>query len=314
MAVDLGVQLGSLSLRNPIIAASGCYGYGLEYAEIADPGDLGGFVTKSISPERWEGNPPPRLAEAGNGLINSIGLANMGVGEFLAEVAPKLRGVGTRVIVSVACKVMEEYERVVERLEEAEGIDGYELNISCPNVKEGGMAFSRNPRVTEELVRRVRARTSRWVTAKLTPNVASVAEGAKAAEAGGADAVSLINTLVGMAVDYRTRRPKVATVTGGYSGPPIKPVALAKVWEAAGVVKIPVIGIGGITSWEDVLEFMIVGASAVQVGTALFADPRLPGVLTGGLAGYLESEGIGSIREIIGTLDTGGAFQVGVPR
>ena len=234
--------------------------------------ELGGFITKSISLERWRGNPPPRLAEVGPGLINSIGLANMGVDEFIETIVPQYEKVNTRVIVSVACKVREEYSRVVERLEQVDGIDGYELNISCPNVKEGGMAFSQNPAVTEKLVSEVRTRTDRWITTKLTPNVAKISDGAMASEAGGADAVSLINTLVGMAVDIRTRRPMIGTITGGYSGPPIKPVALAKVWEAYNSVSIPVIGIGGITTWEDVVEFMLVGATACLLYTSDAAD------------------------------------------
>ncbi len=313
MEADLKVKLGSLQLANPIIAASGCYGYGVEYASIADPANLGGFITKSISPTRWEGNPPPRLVEAGNGLLNSIGLANMGVEEFTGKMVPKLGGTDTRVFVSVAGKVLEDYIFVVEKLEAAEGIDGYELNISCPNVKEGGMAFGQNPVITERLVEQVRSRTKRWIMVKLTPNVASIAEGAKAAETGGADGISLINTLVGMAVEYKSRRPKLATVTGGYSGPPIKPVALAKVWEAAKAVRIPVIGIGGITSWRDVVEFMIVGASAVQVGTALYADPELPEKLVEGLRDYMAEENIPKISEIVGSLQTDKAYTLGVP-
>jgi len=313
MGNELQVKLGSLTFHSPVIAASGCYGYGTEYVEVADPSHLGGFVSKSISLTRWKGNPPPRLTEVGPGLINSIGLANMGVEEFLEKVAPNLAGLQTRVIVSVACKVMEEYEEVVARLEESDSIDGYELNISCPNVKEGGMAFSQNPLVTEELVKRVRLRTRKWIMAKLTPNVATVTPGANAAEAGGADAISLINTVVGMAVDWRSRRPKIATITGGYSGPPIKPIALAKVWEAYNAVSIPVVGMGGITTWSDVVEFMIVGASAVQVGTAIYADPAVPEKLNQGLKEYMVTEGIHSLSEIVGTLKTDRAASVGVP-
>ena len=313
MQNKLKVSLGSLSLESPIIAASGCYGYGVEYKDVADPRHLGGFVTKSISLTRWKGNPPPRLTEVGPGLINSIGLANMGVDEFNATVAPQFPSLHTRKIVSVACKVMEEYEEVVARLEEADGIDGYELNISCPNVKEGGMAFSQNPVVTEELVKRVRKRTNRWIMAKLTPNVADVAPGAKAAEAGGANALSLINTVVGMAVDWKSRRPRIATVTGGYSGPPIKPIALAKVWQAYNAVSIPLVGMGGITTWSDVVEFMIVGASAVQVGTALYADPALPEKLNRSLQDYMEAEGVADLSEIVGSLKTDRAASVGVP-
>ncbi|MBD3165087.1 dihydroorotate dehydrogenase, partial [bacterium] len=206
MSERLRVTLNGLDLATPVLAASGCYGYGVEYAEVADPRYLGGFITKSVSPVRWAGNPPPRLCEVGSGLINSIGLANMGVKEFAETVVPQYAGLETRKIVSIAGKVQDDYLAVVDRLEQVEGIDGYELNISCPNVKEGGMAFSQNPDVTENMVKRVRMISKRWITAKLTPNVASVADGAKAAQEGGADAVSLINTLVGMAVDWRSRR------------------------------------------------------------------------------------------------------------
>lgn len=313
MPADISVKLGDLTLNSPVIVASGCYGYGSEYAEVAAPSHLGGFITKSISLARWRGNPPPRLYEMGTGLLNSIGLANMGVDEFIETTAPKIVNQGTKVFVSVACKVMEEYEEVVEKLEDIQGLDGYELNISCPNVKEGGMAFSQNPAISEELVRRVRKRTNRFITAKLTPNVVSVKEGAKAAEIGGADAISLINTVVGMAVDWKSRRPRLATVTGGYSGPPVKPIALAKVWEAYNAVTIPVIGLGGITSWQDVLEFMIVGASAVQVGTALYADPCVPEKIAIGLSEYMKEQGIKSLGEIVGTLKTDRAASIGVP-
>lgn len=313
MPFSLKTTVGSLEMSSPIMAASGCYGYGTEYRDIADPIHLGAFITKSISLERWKGNPPPRLTETGTGLINSIGLANMGVDNFIKEVGSELKGLGTRAIVSVACKVMEEYAQVVEKLEECEHIDGYELNISCPNVKEGGMAFSQNPRVTEELVKDVRKRTNRWITSKLTPNVASVRDGARAAEAGGSDALSLINTVVGMAVDVQTRRPKIATITGGYSGPPIKPIALAKVWEAFNSVNIPIIGMGGISSWEDVIEFMIVGASAVQVGTALYADPKIPEKLNEQLTKYGVENNLASLSELTGSLKTDRGAMVGVP-
>jgi dihydroorotate dehydrogenase (NAD+) catalytic subunit len=313
MAFSLKTTVGTLEMNGPIMAASGCYGYGIEYRDVADPSHLGAFVTKSISLERWKGNPPPRLAEVGPGLINSIGLANMGVDSFLREIGPQLPDLGTKVVVSVACKVMEEYAQVVERLEECTAIDGYELNISCPNVKEGGMAFSQNPRVTEQLVSSVRKVTGKWFTSKLTPNVASVQDGARAAEAGGSDAVSLINTLVGMAVDWKTQRPRVATITGGYSGPPIKPVALAKVWEAYNAVKIPIIGMGGIVSWTDVLEFMIVGASAVQIGTALYADPQISQKLNEELIKYGTEHSLSSLSEIVGSLKTDRAAMVGVP-
>ncbi len=312
-SIDLSVSLGSLELHNPLIAASGCFGYGVEYDDVADRDHLGGFITKSISLQPWKGNDPPRLTEVSPGLLNSIGLANMGVDRFATEIAPQIVGGKARAIVSVACKVMEEYEEVVARLEEVQGLDGYELNISCPNVKEGGMAFCLNPTLTEELVSRVRRTTDRWITTKLTPNMTSISDGARASEAGGADAVSLINTLVGMAVDYKSRRPKLATITGGYSGPPIKPVALAKVWEVWNAVKIPIIGIGGITNWKDVVEFMIVGAGAVQIGTALYTEPNLPAQIASDLETFMTEEGITSLSELTGTLKTDRGAMVGVP-
>ncbi len=314
MAPELGVKLGSLEFKNPLIAASGCYGYGIEYSDVSSPEILGGFVTKSVSLKPWKGNPPPRIAETGTGMINSIGLANMGVKRFIEEIVPQYEGIDTRIIVSVACKILEEYVEVVQHLEDAPFIDGYELNISCPNVKEGGMAFSQNPIVTEELVSRVRKSTNRWVMAKLTPNVARISEGAVAAENGGADAVSMINTLVGMAIDYQSRKPRVSTITGGYSGPPIKPVALAKVWETYNAVNIPIMGMGGIISWEDVLEFLIVGSCAVQVGTALFSTPDLPLEMLAALEKYLVDDDISDISELTGSLRRAEPYTVGTPR
>ena len=310
---DLTTHIGSLTFHNPLMAASGCFGYGTEYDDVANRDTLGAFITKSISLKPWKGNDPPRLAEVSPGLLNSIGLANMGVERFAAEVAPKITGGKSKPVVSVACKVMEEYEQVVEVLEDIPGIAGYELNISCPNVKEGGMAFCLNPAVTEELVGRVRKKTNRWITAKLTPNMTSISTGAQAAADGGADAVSLINTLVGMAVDWRTRRPRLATITGGYSGPPIKPVALAKVWEVHNNVKIPIVGIGGIAQWQDVVEFFIVGASAVQIGTALYVEPNLPEKIIKGLHAYMEEENLQSLSDLTGSLKTDRGVMVGVP-
>lgn len=300
--IDLSVRLGSLTLKSPILVASGTFGYGQESADLVDLNALGGIVTKSITLETRDGNPPPRIVELPAGMLNSIGLANVGVEKFLAEKLPFLRSLATAVIVNVAGSTAEEFLAVVQRLEDAEGIDAYELNFSCPNVKEGGLEFSQNPAVTEKVTRMIREVTRRPLIIKLTPNVTRVGTIARAAEAGGADAVSLINTLVGMAVDVRTRRPRINSIVGGYSGPAIKPVALAKVFEVAQAVKIPIVGMGGIMNLEDALEFLIVGASAVQVGTANFIDPSTGEKIIRALADYCQQHKLRSVRDLVGSL------------
>ncbi|MGQ9854188.1 MAG: dihydroorotate dehydrogenase [Candidatus Oleimicrobiaceae bacterium] len=300
---DLTVALGPLTLKNPVLVASGTFGYGEEFAPFLDLNRLGGVVTKTITLEPRAGNPPPRIAETTAGMLNSIGLANVGVDAFIKDKLPYLQQFSTAIIVNVAGRTAQEFAAVVRRLEESGlRIDAYELNYSCPNVKEGGMAFSASPQVAYAVTHELRKMTRRPLIAKLTPNVTRIAEIAQAVADGGADAVSAINTLVGMAVDYRTRKPKLATVVGGLSGPAIKPVALAKVWEIKKAVKIPIIGIGGIQAFEDVLEFLIVGASAVQVGTANFLTPDCAGRIVQDLEDYCRQGGISRLADLVGTL------------
>ncbi len=302
MSVDLSVKLGSLQLKTPVLTASGTFGYGTEYRELLDVSQLGGIVTKTITPRPRPGNPSPRIWEVSGGMLNSIGLANVGVDAFISEKLPELSNIGTTVIVNVAGSSVEEYWEVVEKLDREKGFDAYEINISCPNVKAEGMAFGSNPEVTEKIVRGVRDRTKRPIIPKLTPNVTSISEIARACEAAGADALSLINTLVGMAIDIQSRKPQIATVTGGYSGPSIKPIALAKVFEAYKAVSIPLIGIGGISCAEDAIEFFIAGASAIQVGTATFINPQTSLEIITGIEEYCEKQEISSIRDLVGSL------------
>jgi dihydroorotate dehydrogenase (NAD+) catalytic subunit len=298
--VDLSVKLGPLELANPVLVASGTFGYGQESAGLTDLNALGGIVTKSISEKVRDGNPPPRLFETGAGMLNSIGLANVGVKRFLVEKLPFLRTLRCKTIVNVAGSTGEEFVRVVERLEQAEGIDAYELNFSCPNVKEGGLEFSQDPRITESVTQAVRRITRRPLLVKLTPNVTRVGDIARATEAAGADAVSLINTLTGMAIDIHTRKPRINTIVGGYSGPAIKPVALAKVYEVWKAVQIPIVGIGGIMDWRDAVEFLLAGATAIQVGTANFINPNAGVEIVEGLREFCKSEGIRRVAELTG--------------
>lgn len=300
--VDLSVKIAGLVLKNPVLVASGTFGYGQESESLVDLQKLGGIVTKSVTLKRRDGNPPPRICELPAGMLNSIGLANVGVHAFIAEKLPYLRSVDTAIIVNVAGSTVDEYVEVVGMLEEEEGIDAYELNFSCPNVKEGGLEFSQNAQVTAEATRLVRDVTARPLIVKLTPNVTRVGEIAQAAADGGADAVSLINTLVGLAVDVETRRPKIYTGAGGYSGPAIKPVALAKVFEVANQVDIPIIGIGGIMNLNDALEFLITGASAVQVGTANFVDPATGERIATELRDHCQRNGIAAMAELVRSL------------
>ncbi|MFQ5864578.1 MAG: dihydroorotate dehydrogenase [bacterium] len=302
--VDLSVHIGTLKLKNPVLVASGTFGYGQESQELVNLNALGGIVTKSISLKPRDGNPPPRIVELPAGMLNSIGLANVGVERFLDEKLPFLSSLKTSIIVNIAGSTAEEFLRVVQRMEDAEGIDGYELNFSCPNVKEGGLEFSQRSQVTAKVTEMIRNATARPLIIKLTPNVTEIGEIAKAAEEAGADAVSLINTLVGLSVDIDSRRPRINTVTGGYSGPAIKPVALAKVYEVANCVNIPIIGIGGIMNGQDALEFMITGACAVQVGTANFIDPSIGEKIIAEIFQYCEKWGIKKIDELVGTLKT----------
>jgi len=301
---NLSVQIGSLKLANPVLTASGTFGYGEEFDSLLNLNRLGGLVTKAVSLEVRIGNPYPRIAETACGMLNSIGLANAGVKNFIRDRLPFLQRLTTVVMVNVAGKTVDDFARVVEEIENAGGVDGYELNVSCPNVKEGGMAFSTDPKITAAVTSKARSVTDRCLIVKLSPNVTSISDIARAAEQAGADAVSLINTVVGMAVDIKTKRPKLATITGGLSGPAIKPIALARVFEVAQTVSIPIIGIGGIMNVEDVLEFLITGATAIQVGTANFVNPRIAEQLVDDLENYCQQQNIQDVRQIIGSIVT----------
>ena len=299
---NLKIKIAGVQFRTPVFVASGTFGYGQEAKDLVELNGLGAIVTKSISPEPRIGNPQPRLAELPAGMLNSIGLANVGVERFVAEKLPFLRSVDTRIIVNIAGKTEDEFIAVLERLEDEAGIDGYELNYSCPNVSEGGLEFSQDPAVTERLTTRARKRTQRLLVTKLTPNITDIGKIAQAAEQGGADAVSLINTVQGMAIDIETFRPRINTGIGGYSGPAIKPIALAKVFQARRATGLPIIGIGGIMTWQDAVEFFLAGATAVQVGTANFIDPGTGVRLAGEIEQFLQRKQIGSVQEIVGAV------------
>lgn len=298
---DLTVNIGTLELRNPVLAASGTFGYGSEYGRFVDLTDFGGIVTKTLTPEPWPGNPPPRAAETAAGMLNSIGLQNVGVEAFIRDKMPYLRKVDTALIVNVGGGPVEEFVYVTERLSDCEGIDALEINMSCPNVS-GGMDFSTDPRRAAVLVSTLRGITELPLIAKLTPNVTDIGEIARSVEEAGADAISAINTLRGMAVDIRTRRPMLGAVTGGLSGPAIKPVAVAAVYRIASQVAVPVIGIGGIMSGKDAVEFLVAGATAVQVGTATFVEPRAGPSVARALAEWCAASEVHSVRSLIGSI------------
>ncbi|MEW6511541.1 MAG: dihydroorotate dehydrogenase [Bacteroidota bacterium] len=302
--------LAGMYLKNRVLAASGTYGYGDECLDVADVTRLGGIVTKSLSLKPRAGNPPVRIAETAGGMLNSIGLANIGAHRFITEKLPFLRTVDTAVVVNIAASTVDEYCEVLSILDGEDGIDGFEINVSCPNVREGGLSFGTSCPAVAEITRRLRPLTRRPLIIKLTPNVTHISEFARAVEAEGADAVSVINTLIGMAVNVRTRAPVLSTVTGGLSGPAIKPVALAKVYETARAVRIPVIGIGGIASANDALEFLIAGASAVQVGTANFIDPAAGITIAAGINRYCDENGIEDVGELVGSLNVGAGVSV----
>ncbi len=295
--------LAGVHFKNRVLVASGTYGYGDDCLELADVNKLGAIVTKSLSLKPRDGNPPTRIVGTPSGMLNSIGLANIGVSRFIQEKLPFLRTVDTTVIVNIAAGTVEEYCAVLELLEQQEGVDGYEINVSCPNVREGGLSFGTSCPMTADITRRLRRLTTKPLIIKLTPNVTHISEFARAVEGEGADAVSVINTLIGMAVDVRSRKPVLSTVTGGLSGPAIKPVALAKVYEVVRSVKIPVIGIGGICSTTDALEFLITGATAVQVGTANFVDPAAGIKIAAGIEQYCDEQHIEDTAKLVGSLD-----------
>jgi dihydroorotate dehydrogenase (NAD+) catalytic subunit len=301
---DLSVDIGGLKLKNPVLAASGTFGYGLEFTPYMDLDKLGGFVVKGLYYSAREGNPPPRLVETSSGLINAIGLHGIGVERFCEDILPQLRAYKTALIVNVCGENEEEYASVVEYLNAYEGISAYELNISCPNVEKGGKCPALNPDTTYSVVKLVKSVSSRPLITKLSPNVSDIVEIAISAQEAGSDAVSLVNTFLAIAVDVATKKPKLSNVLGGLSGPAIKPIALRMVFQVASQVNIPVIGIGGIMSGDDALEYLICGARAVEVGTANFIDPESCLMIISELENYCQENGISRIAEIIGTLDT----------
>ena len=306
MSVDLSVDIGSLHLRNPLIAASGCFGYGVEYADVVDLSTLGGVAVKGLFLDEREGHPPARIVETPSGMLNAIGLQGIGVRRFVDEKLPQLRAHGAVVIVNICGSTIDEYAEVARILDDADGVGAIEVNISCPNIKEGGMMFGCSIQGTYDVVAAVRRVTQRPVVPKLTPNVTDVASFAVAARDAGADAVSLVNTFLAMAIDVETRRPKLSNVLGGLSGPAIRPIAVRMVHECRQAVDLPIIGMGGIMTADDALEFIIAGASAVQVGTANFVDPFVWNKLLTGLTDYLQRHALAKISDLVGTLDISG--------
>jgi dihydroorotate dehydrogenase (NAD+) catalytic subunit len=302
--MDLSVSIGSLTLPNPLIAASGCFGYGLEYADIVDLSTLGGVAVKGLFLAEREGHPPPRIVETPSGMLNAIGLQGIGVHRFVRERLPELHERRAIVFVNICGTTIDEYCEIARVLSDHEGVAAIELNISCPNIKQGGITFGCSLTGTHDVVSAVRKVTSLPVIPKLTPNVTDVASFARAAEDAGADAVSLVNTFLAMAIDVHTRRPKLSNIVGGLSGPAIRPIAVRMVYECRQAVKLPIIGMGGIATAEDVLEFMIAGATAVQVGTANFVDPFIWGKLLDGLRAYMIRHQVDRLADMTGTLDT----------
>ncbi|MBM4135620.1 MAG: dihydroorotate dehydrogenase [Nitrospira sp.] len=296
--MDLSVNIGHLKLKNPVMTASGTFGYGEEYSEFIDLNMLGAVVVKGISLKPMEGNPPPRICETPCGMLNAIGLQNVGLKKFLKEKLPYLRRFDIKVIVNILGNNTNEYIRLSKSLDDT-GVDGIELNVSCPNVKKGGIMFGTDKKALARLISKVRQSVQRAVLiTKLSPNVSSIQEFSKVAEDSGSDAVSLINTIQGMAIDIETRKPKLANITGGLSGPAIKPIAIRMVWEASKAVKIPIIGMGGIMNAEDAIEFMLAGATAVAVGTANFTNPRATIEIIEGIEAYIRKKGMNSPQEI----------------
>lgn len=302
---ELAVRLGPLRLRNPVLSASGTFGHGLEMCHFTPPERIGGLISKTVTLRPRPGNPAPRTCETEWGLINSIGLENKGIDHYVAKVLPDMAGADCIVVTNIGAEVVEEFAELARRLEEEPAVDALEVNLSCPNIGGGRLPFSTDPANGARAIAAVRAVTTKPVFAKLSPNVAAIGEIARAVEAAGADAITAVNTLLGMALDWRTRRPGVATVQGGLSGPAIKPVALRCAWECARAVSIPVLGCGGIASAEDALEYIVAGCTAIQVGTAAFADPTLPGTIAADMARLLDEAGIATVAELVGTLRDG---------
>lgn len=300
---DLRVNIGALKLKNPVLTASGTFGYGEEFADFIDLTRLGGFIVKGTTLYPREGNPYPRMAETPMGMLNAVGLQNKGVHYFVEQIYPRLKDLNTNVIVNVSGSSVEDYSETAAIINELNNIPAIELNISCPNVKHGGMTFGVHPEAAAEVVSAVRMAYHKTLIVKLTPNVTDITEIAKAVEGAGADSVSLINTMLGMAIDAERRKPLLSTITGGLSGPCVKPVALRMVWQVAKAVKIPVVGLGGIMNATDAIEFMLAGATAVELGTANFIDPAITVKVVDGINEYLDRHGFKSVHEIIGALE-----------
>jgi len=302
--IELTVKIGSKTFPNPVGVASGTFGYGSEYGELLDVSSIGALFTKAVTLEPRGGNVPPRLVETPSGILNSIGLANVGVDKFISEKLPYLKTLPCAVVVNVAGSTEDEYRQVVQKLETAEdGVWGYEINVSCPNVKHGGLAFGTDPQQIERLTSSLRKLTAKPLIIKLTPNVTDMTVIARAAEAGGADAVSLINTLVGMVIDVKEKKPVLGAVTGGLSGPAVRPVGVALTYKTSRAVSIPVIGMGGITNADDALQYLLAGASAIQIGTANFVNPQTPREVLDGIRAYCVEQGIESVNDLRGMIN-----------
>lgn len=300
--IKTSFKLRNVEFKNRVFVASGTFGYCDELIDLLDISKLGGIFTKSISFEPRIGNPPPRIVETPSGLLNSIGLANIGVKRFIEEKLPLLKKIDTKILVNIAGSSIDEYCDILETLELQNGIAAYEINVSCPNVKDGGASFGMNRKLTSKITSKLRKLTDKPLIIKLTPNVTHISEFAKAVEDAGADAISLVNTFIGMAIDIKTRKPRLSTVTGGYSGPAIKPMALAKVYEAANSIKIPIFGIGGITNAEDAIEFLLAGASAIQIGTMNFVDPSVAIKIIEGIEAYALQNNFLDLQNIVGSI------------
>ena len=301
--VNVGVSIGGLKFKNPVITASGTFGYGSEFDDFIDISKLGGIILKGTTIEPREGNPYPRMAETPSGMLNTVGLQNKGIDYFEKYIYPKISGYETNVIVNINGSYVEDYFALAERVNKLDRIPAIELNISCPNVKMGGMAFGTNADSAREVIKAVRRVYSKVLIVKLSPNVTNIVDFARIAEEEGSDSISLINTLLGMSVDIKTMKPALSTITGGLSGPAVRPVALRMVWQVANAVRIPVIGIGGIISANDAIEFFLAGASAIQVGTASFIDPQISIKILDGILKYLTDKGFSDIKEIIGLIN-----------
>ncbi len=299
---DLSVNIGNLKLSNPVMTASGTFGYGKEFEDFVDLEKIGGIIVKGTTLHRREGNPYPRMAETPMGMLNAVGLQNKGVDYFISEIYPQIKDIRTNMIVNVSGSAIEDYVQTAEKINALDAIPAIELNISCPNVKQGGMAFGVTASGASEVVKAVREVYKKTLIVKLSPNVTDITEIARAVEGAGADSVSLINTLLGMAIDAEKRRPVLSTITGGMSGAAVKPIALRMVWQVSKVVKIPVIGLGGIMNWKDAVEFLLAGASAIQIGTANFIDPAITVKVSDGINDYLDRHGFTSVKDIIGGL------------